>query len=410
MLPRVLEAPRPAGRYRIAVVVSHPIQHFVPFYRSLAGDPGIELRVIFCSRIGLQRYFDADMGVELRWNMDLLSGYDHVFLPEADRIVRTTFRSVDNPSVSGELDRFGPDVVKVCGYGQLTALRTLLWGRQRGVPIVMWSDSELLHERPGWKRAAKAVLLRPLYRRFAGFLTVGDNNEAYLRRYGVPAAKMYRTPFTIDEAAYADARARRAELRQTLRGELRIPDEAFVALFVGKLVPRKRPRDLVDALERIRARAAGRPVQALFAGDGPLANELRKLAVRGGSPCVFLGFVNVDRLPAVYCAADALVHPAERDPHPLVTSEAAYLGLPLVLSDRIGCIGPSDTARPGQNAATYPCGDVGALAQALLTLAADRRRALRMSEASLRVAGELGMQRSVRGLFEAACALSAKRA
>jgi glycosyltransferase involved in cell wall biosynthesis len=395
------------SRHRLAVVVSHPIQHFVPFYRRLAQDPHIELRVIYCSRIGLQRYLDKDMGVELSWNMDLLSGYDHVFLPEADRITHTSFSSVNNPSVGAELDRFQPDVVKVYGYSQLTVLRTLLWSWRRGVPVVMWSDSELLHRRTGWRRLLKQAVLPLVYRRFAGFLTVGDNNEAYLDHYGVRRDKMFRTPFTIDEDSFAPARAQRDALRAALRRELGIPHDAFVALFVGKLIGRKRPEDLARAVAQLRAERVGRPVYALFAGNGALMKPLEKIAADTGAPCIFAGFVNVDRLPHFYCVADVLVHPSESDPHPLVTSEASYLGLPLILSDRVGCIGPTDTARPGENALIYPCGDVDALAEELLRLTNETALYRRMSEASLRIATELGMGRSVQGYLEAAVAVTA---
>ena len=38
---------------RFALVVSHPIQHFTPFYRALAQCEGITLKVFFCCRVGL---------------------------------------------------------------------------------------------------------------------------------------------------------------------------------------------------------------------------------------------------------------------------------------------------------------------------------------------------------------------
>jgi hypothetical protein len=43
----------------------------------------------------------------------------------------------------------------------------------------------------------------------------------------------------------------------------------------------------------------------------------------------------------------------------LVASEASVFGLPILVSDRVGCIGPRDTAEPGRNAIVFPCGDTG---------------------------------------------------
>jgi glycosyltransferase involved in cell wall biosynthesis len=76
----------------------------------------------------------------------------------------------------------------------------------------------------------------------------------------------------------------------------------------------------------------------------------------------------VDRLPAFYVAADILLHPSAVDAHPLATSEGVYCGLPAVVSDRVGSVGPSDDVRPGENGLAYPYGDIEALEEALRAL------------------------------------------
>ena len=44
--------PHLADRIRLAIVVSHPIQHFCPMYRSIAADPRVDLLVIFAEERG----------------------------------------------------------------------------------------------------------------------------------------------------------------------------------------------------------------------------------------------------------------------------------------------------------------------------------------------------------------------
>jgi glycosyltransferase involved in cell wall biosynthesis len=86
-----------------------------------------------------------------------------------------------------------------------------------------------------------------------------------------------------------------------------LPEEAFVALFVGKLVPWKRPGDFLEAV----ARAPG--VFAVLAGEGPLRSHLEARASRPdlAGRVRFLGFVNQGGLPGVYSASDVLVLPSE---------------------------------------------------------------------------------------------------
>ena len=108
-------------------------------------------------------------------------------------------------------------------------------------------------------------------------------------------------------------------------------------------------------------------------------------AARHGLDVEFLGFVNIDGLPALYAAADVFVHCAEIEQYGMVVVEAAVLGLPMILSDRTGAIGPSSIARPGVNALAYPFGDIEALARSIARLRDDEALRRRMGEASLQI-------------------------
>lgn len=383
--------------HRVAIVVSHPIQHFVSFYRALAADPQIQLTVIFCSRIGLEPYFDHAMNTMIAWKMDLLGGYDHVFLPEAESITRTGPLEVDNPSVTDELDRIAPDAVVIYGYIFKTSRRVLKWSCKTGTPALMISDSELKTRRAGWKEAVKRLVVPRLLRRVAAFLTVGDCNEDYYRHYGVPEERLFRSPFTIDEETYLAARANKAELRARIRAELSIADYEIVALAVGKLSARKRPGDVVEALRIARRNAPDLPIRVVFAGNGAEMARLKADVAAEDLPVNFAGFVNVDRLPGYYAAADMIVHASSRDPHPLVMSEGACIGLPLLISSRVGAAGPTDIARPGENAQLFMVDDPPALASALIALAGDRDLRVAMGARSIEIFDELNMARSVTG-------------
>jgi glycosyltransferase involved in cell wall biosynthesis len=399
----------PARPTRLAIVISHPIQHFVPFYRAIAKQTSIHLKVFFCSQIGLRTYYDPEMGVSLTWAADLTSGYDHEFLSEADRIVSVSFSSVDNPSVGAALKAFAPDAVMVAGYGHKTALRTLLWSRLHNIPTLMVSDGHLGPVKRSRSRALVRELVMPLLLRFYdGYLTVGDENERMYDHFGVSSARMFRTPFTIDEDLFLRVRNERTARRARLRSELGIGDIDVVFLFVGKLSARKRPSDFIEAALQLIETPRDERVFAVLCGDGEERDALARVA--GATERIrFAGFVNLDRLPDFYAAADILVHAAEADPHPLACSEAACIGLPMIVSDHIGAVGPTDIARPDQNAIVYPCGDIGALAGAMRRLASNPELRASMSAASVRIYDECGMAASLAGLQAALDAVERTR-
>jgi glycosyltransferase involved in cell wall biosynthesis len=385
---------------KVAIVVSHPIQHFAPLYRELAKQPELEIKVFFCSRLGLDEYYDPDFGLELKWETDLLAGYQSEFVAGASAVRRIGFWTVHGSDINRRLEQYGPDVVQIYGYSQAVALRTLLWSVQHGVPALLMSDSELVHARPLAIRALKRVALPLIYGRVSGFLTIGDNNEAYLRHYGVEPDRLFRSPYPTDDGLFLGALEERTALRRQVRAKLNISDSAVGVVFVGKLIPRKRPCDVVEAVN-IARRRTGLDIVALLVGDGELRETLQSNGGRPAEGVRFAGFVNQRHLPGMYAASDVIAHPAAADAHPLAVTEAVLMGLPAVVSDKIGSVGPTDTVRVGENGLVFPCGDVDALASALERLASDAVLRASMGAASRRIASETGLHASVAGYVTA---------
>jgi glycosyltransferase involved in cell wall biosynthesis len=387
-----------AKKIRVAIVVSHPIQHFVHLYKALAKVDAIHLKVFFASKIGVKPYYDKEMAVEIHWASDLLSGYDHEFLPEADSIHQTSFIKINNPSIIPALKQFAPDVVELHGYAQMTTLRALLWCNLKRIPVLLSADSSLLFQRAVWKQRLKDILLPWLLRLFHGTISTGDNNTAYFKHYGVKSERIFRCPFTVDEALLGNAKDNKSALRKQYRAKYEIANDEVILLFVGKLVPWKRPQDLLGALEQAQRSLGSSPkLVAFIAGNGVLLNELEAHAKSHNLRAIFAGFINVDVLPAIYAMADVLVFPSEREAYGLSAREAICLGLPLIVSDQIGCIGITDAARPGDNAIVYPSLNAGLLAEAIISLVSNPQQFKAMAEASLRVSAEMNVDKSVQG-------------
>lgn len=386
---------------RVAIVATHPIPYYLPLYRALAQQPSLEIRVYFASRVGLERTLDPGMGVEIVWKTDLLAGYQHEFLPGAENVLSTRPREIDNPGTGASLGRFRPDVALLHGYLWKTAFRALLWCKLNGVPAMMISDGSLHSGTGRVVRALKAAILPLVFRQFRAFHCVGDSNARYFETYGVPRARLFSVPMLANESFWA-YREGRERTRVALRTELGLSAKDLAVLFVGKLIPRKRPGDLLEALKRLAALPLTRKrVVVLFAGDGMLRTELEAMAARHRLPALFVGFVNIDKLPAYYCAADALAHPAEIETFGVIVLEAAILGLPLVLSDRVGAIGPTSIARPGQNALVHACGDIEELARHLEHLANDPELLTRLADASRSISSNHDGRASVSGALAA---------
>jgi glycosyltransferase involved in cell wall biosynthesis len=391
--------------FRFGAVISHPTQHHAPMFRELARTPGMRVKVFYCTDWGVQPVRDPGFGQTFAWDVPLLDGYEYEFLPRSGRPKGMGFFDINNPSVSARLAEFAPHALWVHGYGQRTCWRALRWAKRRAA-VIYFGDSELLHRRPWPVRAVKHLVLRWFFRRCQAFITIGDNNETYYRHYGVPADRMFRGAYPVDVGRI---RARLAEPGRPERAEVRqrygIPADAFVVLFLAKMIPIKRPGDVVEAVALLRQTHPA--VHALLVGDGELRPALEQRARElGAADAVhFPGFVNQRDLPLLLDAADILAMPSEKDPHPLAVTEALVAGNAVVASDRVGCVGPSDTVRPGVNGLVYPCGDVEALAAALRRLADDEPLRRRMGDASRLLADTQDLGVPVRAVLEAVEAL-----
>jgi glycosyltransferase involved in cell wall biosynthesis len=136
----------------------------------------------------------------------------------------------------------------------------------------------------------------------------------------------------------------------------RVPERFLLA--VGALEPRKRPELLVEA--HALARARGLDAELVLAGDGPLRSRLEP------SQAVVLGFVPDPLLERLYEKALALVCVSEEEGFGFTPLEALARGTPAVVSD----LSVFDETLGG-GALRVPRGDVGALADALVRIAAD---------------------------------------
>ena len=286
---------------RLAIIVTHPIQYFAPWYRELAKVPDLALKVFFCCDWGLNKYVDPGFKTELAWDIPLLEGYAHEFLPRPGQLQRMTFWETDNPSVGVALDRFQPDVVMVFGYACRTNWRAAFWARRNHRPLLLYSDSNSLLTPPWWKRAAKSLVVKAFYRYVDGALYIGENNRVYHSRYGVPDHRLFPGVYPIERRRLLQAVPDRSAARAKLRQALGIPPEAFVVLFCGKYIERKRPMDVLVAANSLVRK--GLPIWALLVGEGEQRAVLEAFCRREDFRNFTLtSFVNQSAIPYYYAA------------------------------------------------------------------------------------------------------------
>ncbi len=348
---------------RVGFLVSHPIQYYAPIFRELAKR--CDLTVYFAHRQTAEQQSRAGFGIAFEWDVDILSGYEHRFLTNVARQPSTdAFWGCDTPSIGNEIATGKFDAFVVPGWALKTYWQAIRACHRAQVPVFVRGDSQLGGPRSPAVRFAKALVFSRLLRSFDGFCYVGQRNREYLLRHGAAPDRMFFSPHCVDNDWFG-SRADVARQTHDERGS-----GTRRVLFAGKLVERKRPLDALHAVAQLHA--AGMSVEMIFAGSGDLQAALAEAARMASLPANFLGFVNQSRMPAVYASGDVIVLPSDgSETWGLVINEAMACGTPAVVSDAVGC-GP-DLIETGATGATFPMGDVPAMADAIgRVLAFDR--------------------------------------
>jgi glycosyltransferase involved in cell wall biosynthesis len=377
------QSPTPVSpeKLRIAAFLSHPTQLHIPWFKALGRRTDLAFKAFFFSRVGMDVYQDKDFRHSFQWDNFPVQGYDHEFLPSVPGLPDTYLGRLRlNLGIRRAVRSTPWDAILNVAYSYPSNWVVWREARAGGIPLIFQSDSNLLKPRPLWRKAIKAIPVRYYFQGLSIFLSCGDFNEQYLRRYGARPQNLWPCPIPLDVERYRRCQAAPdwQDKLEAVRRKCRIAPEDKVVVFCGKIIAYKRPLDLIQALRKLDLDR----VKILFIGSGPLSAAVQKALpdqVRKA------GFINQSELPYYFGVGSILVCPSDHDAHPAVVTEALSLGIPCIVSDRCGCYGPHDVLRPGENGLVYPVGNVDALAQALKLLLVDdpalcRRMSVRAQE------------------------------
>lgn len=370
---------------RIAIVVSHPIQHFCPQYVSFAKNKDVECKVFFGSMLGYRKYYDQNFKVEVSWTDLNLDQFNHTFLNQ-DKILPST-SDLDAPTLDDALAEFKPNLVIIYGYFQKLQRRAHRWAIFNKVKLGYISDSELRHSTNKLKELIKYPFIRNFFSKIDYFLSVGNANEEFYAYHNVNAKRIVRMHFPINISLYERKFSERKILRDQVRLKFDIAHEEFVVSVVGKLVHWKNQDHIIDAIRHLEKE--GIHVHLLIIGSGEMMNQLNHKALSlKNSKVHFPGFVNPEDLPSYYAASDVYVHPASLEPHSIAISEAIYMGCSVILSDRCGSYGESDDVQENRNGWVYQFGNINQLAVRIKTLCASEKLRADFAEYSVKISRE----------------------
>ncbi len=359
--------------FRLGIVAFAPAPYRDVLFERLADE--FDLKVFYLHlRDSLRGWTDQDLGYRATtppcWTPERAYG-----LPVLGAV---------NPTLTRELDEFQPDCLVLYGHAYWSHFMAMRWARRNQTPYLLRCDSNPLtltrkaNGNPVRLRAIKLRMLRRIAASAAGALTIGTANDEYWAMHDMPAERRFFAPMCVDNDQFRLAkRAPRSGPR--------------TVIFVGRFIAKKNLERLLQAWSS----ASLTDARLVLAGSGPLERTLKRLA---GDNVTFEPFKTQQELYSFYARADALILPSISEPWGLVANEAMAAGLPVLASDRCGCV--ADLVEDGVNGFVFSPDESG-IADALRKFAAlDKDQLARFGEKSAERISSWNYDAAIKGFRE----------
>lgn len=316
----------------LVIVETHPIQYHAPVWAAAAAR-GVPLHVVYGADFSVKGHQDPEFQAAVQWNSSLLEGYSSEVLPSGPHGQAADYDGVTSHGLVAALNNLRPTALLSSGYTHRLDRRTVIESWRRRLPLLYRAEAnDSALQRTVLKAWSRDLVLRNLYSTMAAVLSIGQEATAHYRRLGVPAKKIFQSPYAVDTTPFQPSENDRQMLRQRTREQLGIEPHSPVVLFSGKLSHRKGVDLLLAAIADIPDHE--RPVLVLL-GDGALRSHLEQSTLPVHR--ILLGFKPQQQLSPWFHAADLLALPSRHsETWGLVVNEALHHGLPAVVSDAVG--------------------------------------------------------------------------
>jgi glycosyltransferase involved in cell wall biosynthesis len=180
-----------------------------------------------------------------------------------------------------------------------------------------------------------------------------DALDLAVKYYGVQKSKVKLASLGVDTDFFKPPDSNNINNLKQLREKLGFKENEILCIYTGRFTEGKNPLLLAKAIEKLNKE--NEPFKALFMGDGPQAEEIKKHL-----GCKVHEFVPYHELPTYYQLSDIGVWPKQESTSMI---DASACGLPIVISNKVQA-----KERVEGNGLTYIENDFNSLADELLKL------------------------------------------
>ena len=322
-------------------------------YRKLAMMSGIELKIILAPSQGAAV---APFGKELTDGLPVVV-LDQAMVNDAAGVARIV---VD----------FKPDIVSIPGWSVAAFNQLPMHAELVNAKFVMAIDTPW---KGTWRQKLAKYKFGKLFSRISRIMVPGERGFQLARCLGFHDSQIRRGVYGVDTDQFSLCLAERMSGPWPKR-----------FLFTGRYTSVKGVDVLMSAYAKYRG-MVNEPWDLVCSGKGEMGSLLA-----GQAGVEDRGFVQPVDQPKLWGQCGVFVLPSRYDPWPLVITEAASAGLPVICTE--DCGSAVELIRPFYNGLTIPSDDIPALADAMCWMHEHESELPEMGKRSMEFAGAYSAQ------------------
>ena len=300
------------------------------------------------------------------------SDLDYVFLDGAEEAFCNNEHSerdhlLKQKSIEKEILQFRPDIFFInTGYLMPTTWIAISICKKMRIPIVTRMTTEGVLPRNIFKRIAKKIIVGLYCKNMDAGVYECKLQKDYMISYGMNPHKLFFAPCAVDNEYFSSLNSKYT--KSEAKAALKINQDCIVIADTAELIQRKRPMDLIKAVENLRNEYN---IMCFFIGKGALFDELSNyIESHNLKECVLCGRLKHEEMSKYLCAADIFVMPSQYDASPKALNEAMNFNVAIVVTDGV-CTAP-ELCKEGENGYVYKAGNIDELTNKIRCLL-DRR-------------------------------------
>jgi len=357
---------------KVAILISHPIQHEVPFFQALSQDKSIDLDVIYYSSEGVNSF--NVFGLKgITYGIPMLEGYNAILLKNISPFSNYKLRYI-SPGIIKVLKRCRYDHVLLYGYNSPTSLLALWYCRQNRIPISLRCEGESVQRTGKLKAWIRKQTLTHTFKQFDGFTAICMANKEHYLKYRVPENKISLVTQTVNDFFFSFPDSSN---NPAIKKKYGLKDE-IIFVYGSKL---RREKDPLDAIKAFCLLPEDIKAKLIVLSDGPekLVCEQWKANNDAVDRIIFTGYVDFQEMRDLFNLADVLVMTSS-ETIGATLYQALFSKLAIISSDMVP--GWYDVLIPGENGLTYRKGDVKMLSHIISYLARNPKKIKEMKKRS----------------------------